>query len=58
MELWIQPVSGNYSAFATYVKPFSPPELCSQPWLITDLHSVALKGTYVDKIDNEAFQTE
>jgi hypothetical protein len=56
-ELWI-PVSGNNSAITTYVKPFSPPELCSQPWLITALHNAALTGTPVDKIDNEVFQTE
>jgi hypothetical protein len=27
-------------------------------WLITALHSAALTGTPVDKIDNEVFQTE
>ena len=35
MELWIQPVSGHYSAITPYAKPFFPPKLCSQPWLIT-----------------------
>ena len=58
MEFWIQPVSGHYSAIPPYPKPFFPPDLCSQPWLITALHNVALKGTPVDKIDNEVSQTE
>ena len=34
MELWIQPASSHYSAITPYAKPFFPPELCSQPWLI------------------------
>jgi hypothetical protein len=53
MEFWIQPISAHYSTITSYVKPFSPPELCSQPWLIAAL-------TPVEKIDNEVhvFQTE
>jgi hypothetical protein len=35
-------VSGHYSAITPYVKPFFPPDLCSQPWLIDSVTAFSM----------------